>query len=76
MAAVTYSISTTKFATMGASVGPDLVMVWRPISKLHFDPDIRKHFPGWFARNPVNENVVFIFKEKEKEKEKAGSERG
>lgn len=66
MAAVTYSVCTTKFATMGASVGPDLVMSWRTISKLHFDPEIRRHFPGWFSRNPENEHVVFIFKEKGK----------
>ena len=66
MAAVTYSTCTTKFATMGASVGPDRPMNWRKISKLHHDAGIRRHFPGWFARNPENELVVFIFKEKGK----------
>ena len=64
MAAMTYVASSKKFETMDMPDGTTKSVMWREISKLHFDPKIRAQYPGWWARNPANRDVVFFYKDR------------
>lgn len=64
MAASTYSVTTLRPTEMPMPDGTVAEMRWQRITDLHHDPKIRAHYPGWFARNPGDSSVVFIYKER------------